>query len=164
MTMWEWAPQLLRAFQENYAPILAQWGLPFQVHTQETENPTEGIFKYTVKIEIRRLSATGEYLVLIEESFHKADKKRWVTVGSSLGAAITRWGLDQVVWAVFHNAANDIIADIIAEQVKRYAPSERVKVKFALSDGAIIYLGWGTFHIPMSYIGEMPKLIAMLAV
>lgn len=162
--MWEWAPQLLRAFQENYAPILAQWGLPFQIHTQETENPMEGISKYTVKIEIRRPSATGEYLVLIEESLRKANKKRWITVGSSLGAAITRWELDQTVWKVFHNAANDIIADIIAEQVKRYALSETVKVNFALSDGAIIRLGWGTLHIPVSHIGELPKLIAMLAV
>ena len=162
--MWEWAPQLLREFQENYAPILAQWGLPFQVHTQETENPTEGISKYTVKIEIRGPSSTGEYLVLIEESLHKADKKRWITVGSSLGAAITRWKLDQTVWKIFHNAADDIIADIIAEQVKRYTLSETVKVNFALSDGAIIHLGWGTLHIPMAHIGELPKLIAMLAV
>jgi hypothetical protein len=124
----------------------------------------EGISKYTVKIEIRRPSATGEYLVLIEESLRKANKKRWITVGSSLGAAITRWELDQTVWKVFHNAANDIIADIIAEQVKRYALSETVKVNFALSDGAIIRLGWGTLHIPVSHIGELPKLIAMLAV
>ncbi len=162
--MWEWAPQLLQAFQENYAPILAQWGLPLQVRTQETENPMEGISKYTVKIEIRRSSTTGEYLVLIEESLHKADKKRWITVGSSLGAAVTRWQLDQQVWRVFYNAANDIIADIIAEQVKRYAPSETVKVNFALSDGAIIRFSWGTLHIPLSHIGEMPKLLAMLAV
>jgi hypothetical protein len=162
--MWEWAPQLLQAFQENYAPILAQWGLSLQVHAQEVENPTEGISKYTIRIEINSPSASGRYLVLVEESFHKADKKRWITVGSSLGTAITRWKLDRVVWTVFHNAANDIIADIIAEQVKRYAPSETVKVKFALSDGAIIHLGWGTFHIPMSNIGEAPRLIAMLAV
>jgi hypothetical protein len=72
--------------------------------------------------------------------------------------------LDQLVWKVFHNAADDIIADIIAEQVKRCAPSETVKVNFALSDGAIIHLGWGTLHVPVSHIGELPKLIAMLAV
>jgi len=160
----EWAQQLLRAFQENYGRILTQWEVPFQVQEHTTENPANGILKYTIKIAIYTPPATGRYLLLIEESLHKADKKRWITVGSSLGAAITRWKLDQMVWKVFHNAADDIIADIIAEQVKRYALSETVKVNFALSDGAIIHLGWGTLHIPMSHIGELPKLIAMLAV